>query len=130
MAEASLQFQVLGNRSHACRTEAVIESARLWTPLPHGIETAFDDQPAQINRARRLVYKALLTGRIDHQVSSALVVESLAYFIHQVDGVSHARSRHVAVRMPSRHHAREILGEQLLAFRNFRTRRREGRHTA
>src|ERR1700689_3330498 len=111
MTEASLQLQVLGYRAHARRTEAVIKSALLWIPLPHRIEAAFDDQTAEIDRARRLVNESLLAGRVDHEVRSAFVIESLANFIHQVDGIAHARGRYVAVRMTSGHHACEIFGE-------------------
>ena len=130
MAKASLQFQVLRHWPHACRTEAVIKSSFLGVPLPHGIESAFDDQSAQINRSGSLVYEALLARSVDHQVSRAFEIQSLAYFVHQVDRISHARGRHVAVRMARRHHAGEILGEQFFAFWNFGAGRRESRHAA
>ena len=111
MAEAPLQLQVLRHRAHACGTEAVIEGALLWIPLPHGIEATFDDQTAEINRARCLVDEALLAGRVDHEVPGAFVIESLANFVHQVDGITHACRRHIAMRVASGHHAREIFGE-------------------
>ena len=122
VAEASLQFQVFRYRPHALRTEAVIVLALLRIPLPDRVEAAFDDQPAEIDRARRLVDEALLARGVDHQVRRALVVEPLAHLVHQVDRVAHARGGHVAVRMAGRHHAREILGEQRLRFGNHRAR--------
>ncbi len=117
MAEAPLQLQVFGHRPHVSRAEAVIVLALLGIPFPDRVESAFDDEPAEIDRARRLVHETLLARRVDHQERSALVVESLAHFVHQVDRISHARGRHVAVRMSGGHHAGEILGEQLLRLR-------------
>ncbi len=130
MAEAALQFQILRYRPHARRAEAVIELTLLGVPLPHRIQSAFHNQPAQVDRARRLVHEALLAGCVDHQVCGAFVVESLADLIHQVDRVANARGCHIAVGMPSRHHAREILRIQLLAFGNFRAGRRKRRHAS
>src|SRR6202167_169188 len=128
MPEASLQFQILGYRPHAGWPEAVIVGSLLRIPLPHGVEPAFDNQPAKIDRARRLVDEAFLAGGVNHQIRRTLMVEPLADFVHQVDGVAYAGGTYVAMRMASSHHAGEVLGKQFLAFRNFRTGRREGRH--
>src|SRR5208337_3507901 len=98
MAESSLQFQVLGNRPHVLRAEAVIILTLLWVPLPDRIEPAFDDKPAKIDRARCFVHEALLAGGVNHQVRGTLMVESLAYLVHQVDRVAHTSGRHIAVR--------------------------------
>src|ERR1700722_14537500 len=103
MAEPPLQFQILRHGPHVLRAEAVIECALLGVPFPDGVETALDYQPPKINRTRRLIDKALLAGCVNHQICRALVVEALAHFVHQVDGITYACGRDITVRMAGSH---------------------------
>src|SRR5438132_6126807 len=112
MAEAALQLQIFRYRSHGSRAEAIVVRAYLVIPFPDRIEAAFDDQAAEIDRARRLVYEPLLARSVDHQESTALVIQPLAYFIHEINRIAHARGRYIAMRMAGRHHARQVLGEE------------------
>src|SRR5438874_2492564 len=99
MAEAALQLQIFRYRPHGSRAEAIIVCSLLVIPFPDRIEPAFDDQAAKIDRARRLVYEPLLARCVDHQESTALVIEPLAHFIHEINRIAHARGSHIAMRM-------------------------------
>src|ERR1700676_4302654 len=130
MAEPPLQLSILGHWPHVGGTENLIISALLSIPHPHRVQSAFDDQTAQVNRPGSLVHEALLTRRIHHQESTPFMFEALSYFIHHIDGISNTRRRHVAMWMPSGHHASEVLGIKFLSLWNFRPRRRESCHAA
>src|SRR5579872_3039590 len=130
VSEAALQYQVFRNRTHARRTEAVVELTLFGIPLPHRIKSAFDHEAPEIDRPRRLVDKSLLARRVDHEISGALVVQPLPNLIHEVDGIAHTRGRDVAVRMSRRHHTCEILRIKFLALGNLRTWRRKRGHAA
>src|ERR1700747_1176911 len=99
MAEPPLQFQILRHGPHVLRAEAVIECALLGVPFPDGVETAFDHQPAKVNRAWSLIDKALLAWCVNHQICRALVVEALAHLVHQVDWIAYACGGDITVRM-------------------------------
>ena len=47
------------------------------------------------------------------------MVEALAHFVHQVDGITHAGGRHVAVRMAAAIMRARSLGNSFFAFGTF-----------
>src|SRR5262245_12814283 len=106
MTEASLQLEVFRHWPHRLWTEAVVVRALLVVPLPDRIEPAFDDEPTEIDRPRRLVHETLLARRVDHQERGAFEVQPLADLVHEIDRIPDARRRDVTVGMTCRHHPR------------------------